>query len=334
MLLSRRRVHRAGTRDDLTDHDGLALVSEVRGPRHAIADGIDIPKIKARSSSEKGLDSTRMELLSSEVTCPREAHREVVSLPSETNRGGTRGDDLEALSYVHPATDARGTRRTDGEAVGGEAKVCEVRRPREDDGEGRLTEAVWYGDISGIGSLYPEELGQVHIDVGALPALDIIVGIDARALVARTDEEDVVLDLHLDILTDTLRHFLVKGDGGLGTDVDRHVERIVDDQIIASREVLEIDFGEADTCRATTRDDEESPEDKGESPEEESAVMYHDSVRIGLVFVDLSTIKGSISSQKQRICKQRDRSPLPLGTTRRLLRRQKKPARHGGSPPL
>ena len=100
VLLSRRRVHRASARDDLTDHDGLALVSEARSPRHAIADGIDIPEVEARSSSEKGLDSTRMELLSSEVTCPR-----------------------------------------------------------EDDGEGRLTEAVWYGDISGIGSLDPEELG-------------------------------------------------------------------------------------------------------------------------------------------------------------------------------
>ena len=85
VLVSRRRVHRAGTRDDLTDHDGLALVSEVRGPRHAIADGIDVPKVEARSSSEKCLDSTRMELLSTEVTCPREAHREVVSLPRETN---------------------------------------------------------------------------------------------------------------------------------------------------------------------------------------------------------------------------------------------------------
>ena len=159
VLLSRRRVHRAGTRDDLTNHDGLALVSEVRSSRHAIADGIDIPKIEARSSCEKCLDSTRMELLSTEVTGPREAHREVVSLPSEADRGGTRGDDLEALSYVHPATDARGTRCADGEAVGGEAKVGEVRRPREDDGEGRLTEAVWYGDISGIGSLYPEEIG-------------------------------------------------------------------------------------------------------------------------------------------------------------------------------
>ena len=158
VLLSRRRVHRAGTRDDLTDHDGLALVSEVRSSRHTIADGIDIPKIEARGSCEECLDSTRMELLSSEVTCPREAHREVVSLPRETNRGGTRGDDLEALSYVHPATDALGTCRADGETVGGEAKVGEVRRPREDDGEGRLTEAVWYGDISGIGSLYPEEL--------------------------------------------------------------------------------------------------------------------------------------------------------------------------------
>ena len=81
MLLSRQRVHRAGTRDDLTDHDGLALVSEVRSSRHAIADGIDIPKVEARSSSEEGLHGTRMELLSTEVTCPREAHREVVSLP-------------------------------------------------------------------------------------------------------------------------------------------------------------------------------------------------------------------------------------------------------------
>ena len=96
VLLSRRRVHRAGTRDDLTDHDGLALVSEVRSSRHTIADGIDIPKIEARSSSEKGLDSTRMELLSTEVTGPRETYREVVSLPRETNRGGTRGDDLVA----------------------------------------------------------------------------------------------------------------------------------------------------------------------------------------------------------------------------------------------
>ena len=71
--------------------------------------------------------------------------------------------------------------------------------------------------------------------MGALPALDIIKGIDTRALVARADEEDVVLDLHLDILTDTLRHFLVKGDGGLGTDVDRHIEGIVDDQIPDNR---------------------------------------------------------------------------------------------------
>ena len=149
--------------------------------------------------------------------------------------------------------------------------------------------------------------------MGALPALDIIVGIDARALVARADEEDVVLDLHLDILTDTLRHSLVKGDGSLSPHVDRHAEGIVDDQIIASREVLEIDFGEADACRATTRDGEESSEGEHQSPEEESTVMCHDSVRIGLVLVDLSTIKGSISSQKQRICKQRDRSPLPFG---------------------
>ena len=162
--------------------------------------------------------------------------------------------------------------------------------------------------------------------MGVLPALDIIVGIDARALMARTDEEDVVLDLYLDILTYTLRHFLIKGNGSLSTHMDRHAEGIVDDEVIASREVFEIGFGEADACRTTTRDDEESPEDKGESPEEESAVMCHDSVRIGLVFVDLSTIKGSISSQKQRICKQSDRSPWLLGTTRHLLRRQKKPA--------
>ena len=81
VLLSRRRVHRASARDDLTDHDGLALVSEVRSPRHAIADGIDVPKVKARSPSEECLDSTRMELLSTEVTGPRETYREVVSLP-------------------------------------------------------------------------------------------------------------------------------------------------------------------------------------------------------------------------------------------------------------
>ena len=93
--------------------------------------------------------------------------------------------------------------------------------------------------------------------MGALPALDIIVGIDARALVARADEEDVVLDLHLDILTDTLRHFLIKGNSSLSANMDRHVEGIVDDEVIASREVLEVDFGEADTCRTTTRDDEE-----------------------------------------------------------------------------
>ena len=100
-----------------------------------------------------------MELLSTEVTCTREAHREVVSLPCEAERRSTRGDDLEILGHIHPATDTRGTRRADGEAVGGKAKVGEVRGTREDDGEGRLTEAVRYGDISGIGSLYPEELG-------------------------------------------------------------------------------------------------------------------------------------------------------------------------------
>ena len=170
--------------------------------------------------------------------------------------------------------------------------------------------------------------------MGALPALDIIVGIDARALVARTDEEDVVLDLHLDILTDTLRHFLVKGDGSLSANMDRHVEGIVDDEVIASREVLEIDFGEADTCRTTTRDDEESPEDKGESPEEESAVMCHNSVRIGLVFVDLSTIKGSISSQKQRGGKQRDRFPLPFGYNEPSFEGAEEAHSHRGSLPL
>ena len=151
MLLSRRRVHRAGTRDDLTGHDGLALVSEVRSSRHAIADGIDVSKIEARSSCEECLDSTRMELLSTESQAPREAHREVVSLPSEADRGGTRGDDLEALSYVHPATDARGTRRTAERLSAVRRRSVRSDGPREDDGEGRLTEAVWYGDISGIG---------------------------------------------------------------------------------------------------------------------------------------------------------------------------------------
>ena len=148
--------------------------------------------------------------------------------------------------------------------------------------------------------------------MGALPALDIIDGIDARALMARTDEEDVVLDLHLDILTDTLRHFLIKGNGSLSTHMDRHAEGIVDDEVIASREVFEIGFGEADACRATTRDGKESSEGEHQSPEEESTVMCHDSVRIGLVFVDLSTIKGSISSQKQRDASQEIDPPCLL----------------------